>query len=190
MITALDLAACEKHFVFGHRLKLTDEIEPTFTALARAMRNGSFSEIAEGPTEVIFVARDDVRNALRMGLAFYEACEWIYGRKAFGLRLMAWIAKKRPVMLIGFAILDFAMLRRSSNHLLTSVEISRLADQAERARDDSLMLKHLWQYDARFKDVFAPKRLRNAFADQPSMKRHLQEVAVARDARSMRAPLP
>ncbi|MGC9953683.1 MAG: hypothetical protein ABSD21_05355 [Rhizomicrobium sp.] len=179
IVRGLDLAASGTHSIFGHRLRLKEEIEGALKAAARAIRTTSFSDVATGREEIIFAARNDVRNALRMELALYEACEWVYGRQAFGLRLVAWIAKKRPTTMIGIMILGFAQLRRASNQLLSSEEIAALADTAEAAQRDSQQLQSLWKSDKRFRHIFAPKRIRAAFRDRPSYDRWIREVGLA-----------
>ena len=40
------------------------------------------------------------RTGFAIGLYLYEANRWIYGDGAFGLRFIAWIARKAPDILI------------------------------------------------------------------------------------------
>lgn len=178
-VSGLDIAASGTHSILGQRLRLKEEIQNTLKALARAMRTNTFSDVARGREEIIFIARDDARNARRFGLALYEAYEWIYGRRAFGLRFAAWIAKKHPIRIIGIMVLMLAQLRQSSNDLLSSEEISRMADEAERVRDDSRQIEQLWKSDPRFRDVLAPKRMREGLRDQISLNILQREIAAA-----------
>jgi len=179
IVSGLDIAASGKHSILGQRLKIKDGIENMLKMLARAIRTNSFSDIATGPEQIIFAARNDLRNDLRIGLALYEAFEWIYGRHAFGLRRVAWIAKKRPVRMFGVATIGFALLRHSSNELLPSEEMSRLADQAELVLGYSRRLQQLWKCDPRFRDVLAPKRVREGLRDQESLNIWNREIAEA-----------
>jgi hypothetical protein len=179
IVSGLDIAASGTHSILGQRLKIKDGIENTLRALAKVIRVKWFSDVATGPEEIIFAARNDLRNDLRIGLALYEAFEWIYGRHAFGLRHVAWIAKKRPVRMFGVAIIGFALLRQSSNELLPSEEISRLADQAELVLGYSRQLRQLWKSDPRFKNVLNPKRVREGLRDQPSLNNWKREIAAA-----------
>jgi len=179
IVSGLDIEASGTHSILGQRLRLKEEIGNTLKALAKAIRTNTFSDVATGPEEIIFAARNDVRNALRIELALYEALEWVYGRQAFGLRFAAWIAKKHPMKMIGFMILGFAQLRHSSNDMLSSEEISQLADQAELVLGYSRKIQQLWKSDPRFRNVLNPRRVREGLRDQPSLNNWKREIAVA-----------
>jgi hypothetical protein len=103
-----------------------------------------------------------------------------YGPTAFGLRLGAWIAKKKPDLLLHIAILGFARLRRTSDLLLPSEKIGALADQAEVNWKMSLKLKELARTRPEFRYLFTPKRFRQAFQDQSALNRFLKEIEAAR----------
>jgi len=179
-IEAMDIGASETDTALGHKLLFVNALPHTLRAMAKAFETGSLSKIGQGPTQSIFAARDDARNALRAGLAFYDATAWIYGPRAFGLRMVAWIARKKSDWIMDILILGMAMLRQNSNELLSTTEIASLADKAEQTRHDSHQMRELGKTDARFREVFSPKRVRQGMRDQPSYNIWFKEVELAR----------
>jgi hypothetical protein len=62
------------------------------------------------PAEEIAKARDDAKNGLLIGLYLHAANRWIYADGAFGLRFVAWIARKAPEPVIdGLALLTLRL---------------------------------------------------------------------------------
>jgi hypothetical protein len=179
-IDALDLKASKTHAILGHRIHLARELPNIYKLIARAFSSGSLSDILQQPEQVIFRARDDVRNAIRVYVAQYEAMKWIYGPTAFGLRFGAWIGNKRPDWLIPLIVLGFARLRQTTNELSSSEEIAAMAEQAEENARSSLQLRELARTNPEFRHLITRKRLRAAFQDQPAMDRFLKEIEAAR----------
>jgi len=180
-IDALDIRTSVSDSVLGQKLRFTTVLPVVFQVMTKSLESDTLLDIAQGPEQVISNARDDVRNAFRIALAFHEAMTWIYGPKAFGLRLAAWIAKKQPQLLVNMMILGFAMLRRKSNQFISSAEIKELAIKAEQARYDSLRIRELGRGDPRFATVFSPRRVRQGMRDVPSYNGWIKEIELARD---------
>lgn len=178
-IKALDLDQSEKHKVLGQKLGLVTRLTPTLRQISKALRSGALIEGLRSDTEIAG-ARDDIRNALRIALAFHEASAWIYGQQSFGLRLGAWIARKSNRLTRGAFILVWIKLRHVSNDLLSSSEIRLMADEAENIRALSEQLKTLQQNDKRFSEVLNPKTVREALRDKSSFERFLKEIQRAR----------
>jgi len=179
-IVALDIGNSESDVVLSQKLRFTTVLPIVLQAMASAFESHTFLDVALGPEQVISSARDDVRNALRIAVAMYEATAWIYGKKAFGLRLAAWIAKKKPPLLVDMMILGFTMVRRKSNQFYSSAEIADLAHKAEQARCDSLRIRELGRSDPRFAKVFLPKRVRQGLRDMPSYNNWIKEIGAVR----------
>jgi hypothetical protein len=70
-IEAMDLEASRTDTIFGRHFAFIKELPVIFRALSRAQEHCSLTELAQGPEHPIFEARNDVRNALRMAVAFY-----------------------------------------------------------------------------------------------------------------------
>ena len=95
-IDALDLQPSQRDAILGRRLNLLALLPTGLENVSKAISMGHFAAIADEPAEEIAKARDDARNGLLIGLYLYEANRWIYGDGAFGLRFIAWIARKAP----------------------------------------------------------------------------------------------
>jgi hypothetical protein len=76
-IGALDLEASRTDAILGHRIHLARELPNMYKLIARGLSSGSLSEILQQPEQVIFRARDDVRNAFRIYVALYDAMKWV-----------------------------------------------------------------------------------------------------------------
>lgn len=181
-IEALDIGASQTDRIFGERLELVRELPSVYANISKALASGALSQILTQPNHVIFCARDDVRNSLRIYVALYEAMKWIYGPMAFGLRLGAWIGRKQPELLMPLMILGFARLRQTSNQFLSSEEITKLADQAEANAQMSNQIRKLAKEHPEFRTLITAKRMRLAFQDKPAMDRFLREVEAARQS--------
>jgi hypothetical protein len=179
-INALDLKRSEDDAVLGRKFKFADSLIPALRDIAETLRGGPLEqEPTSSPAEIAH-ARDDIRNALRAALAFYEANQWIYGPRAFGLRLAAWIAKKSDRRVMAAFIVIWIRLRKSQNHLLSSGEIADLATSAEKTRDNAKQLQLLQRRDKGLQKVLTPKRIKVALVDEPSLTRFLNEIQCAR----------
>ncbi len=181
-IEALDIGASQSDRTFGERLELVRELPSVYASISKALASGDLSQLLTQPNDVIFRARDDVRNSLRIYVAQYEAMKWIYGPTAFGLRLGAWIGRKQPEMLMPLLVLGVARLRQTSNQFLSSEEIAKLADQAEANAQMSNQVRELAKAHPEFRPLFTAKRMRMALQDKPTMERFLREVEAARQS--------
>jgi hypothetical protein len=81
-------------------------------------------------TEEIASARGDAKNGLLIGLYLHEANRWIYGDGAFGLRFIAWIARKPPEPVIDGMTLLMFRLRQVPGAILPSDKIAEMAENA------------------------------------------------------------
>jgi hypothetical protein len=70
--------------------------------MARTLRRNKLSDALKLPPGELFAARNDVCGALAISQDFYEATRWIYGNRAFGMRLAAWLSRS-PVKWRGTA---------------------------------------------------------------------------------------
>jgi hypothetical protein len=180
-VKAFDLGASQIHQTTDQKFGFVKALPGTLRDISHAIAGSSFVEIAQTSGRELLDARDDARNAFRIARAMYEATEWIYGQQAFGLRLMAWIAKKAEPKFVGMHILVWVAIRRTSDGYLLSPEIAALADQAEDIQRKSQQIKRLGTDDPRFTKVLVPKRLRQGLTDRASMSLLLREIAAARE---------
>ncbi len=187
-IKAFDFDKAESHKILGQKFNFIDVLPSALENTAIAFSMGHFAQAAEAPTEEIAKARDDARNSLQIGLSLYDAFEWIYGEGAFGLRFIAWLARKAPDAVIDGWLLGIMRLRAVPDAILPSEQIAEMARQTQIICKASKHLEWLWQHDPRYKQVLDPKRIRAAFVDQISLKRWQKQV---RDASisSLDAPM-
>jgi hypothetical protein len=175
-IKALDFRDAEKHAILGQQMNFAEVLPSALQYSATAFRAGLFFEAANAPTDEIALARDDVLNALKIGQSLYDGLKWIYGERAFGLRFVAWFARKAPDPLIDVLILPALRLRAIPGAILPSDQIAAMAKQALAAETVSHQLQQLWLCDPRYKAVLSPKRIRAAFNDKVSLERWQTEV--------------
>jgi hypothetical protein len=155
---------------------------PKLRELAVALRHGKLEDAAQRPNVQITQARDDVRNALRIAPASYDAMSWIYGPKALGLRFAPWISRRADRRMKAGMVLGFITLRDAGADLLPSEKIAQLGENAERLCNLSQQLRAL-RNDPRFADIITGKRLRRAFKGKISMGQFLAEGQRARMVR-------
>jgi len=165
--------------VFGKDMNFIQVLPDVFRAMARTLRRNTLSDALKLPPEELLSARDDVRGALRIAQDFYEATKWIYGNRAFGLRLAAWLsrsaASQRALLVLGFAL-----LKRSDHPFLPSDQIVNLARLAAGAKQDLLGLKKISQSDPRLAALITPKALRRAFSNSNEFERFRRQMIAAR----------
>jgi hypothetical protein len=175
-VDALDLQPSGTDSMLGHKLNLPRLLPSGLGNVSRAISMGHFAEIADAPAEEIAKARDDARNGLLIGFYLYEANRWIYGDGAFGLRLLAWIARKAPdPMIDGMTLLMFR-LRQVPGAILPSDKIAEMAKQAREVWIASNQHEWAWRNDARFAEILNPKRIKLAFADPIMLKLWRREL--------------
>lgn len=117
---ALDLQPSGRDSILGHKLNLLRLLPTGLADLSTAISMGHFAAIADAPAEEIARARDDARNGVLIGFYLYEANRWIYGDGAFGLRFLAWIARKAPDPVIDGMTLLMFRLRQVPGAMLPS----------------------------------------------------------------------
>jgi hypothetical protein len=161
--------------IFGQSMNFIQVLPIIFRDMAKALRKHSLADAFNFPLDELLAARDDVRGALRIGEDLYEGTKWIYGNRAFGLRLAAWLSRamapQRALLVLGFAL-----LKRTDHPFWGSDQIAELVLQAEIAKRNSLRLKEIAESDPRFSDVLNPKRIKSAFADEIALKRWQREL--------------
>jgi hypothetical protein len=101
-IRAFDLTRAGSDSILGKQLNLIELLPCGLKDVSIAISMGNFEGVANAPEEEVARARDDLKNSVAIGLFLYDANRWIYGDGAFGLRLLAWIARK-PLPLDNFA---------------------------------------------------------------------------------------
>src|SRR5262249_12231938 len=110
-IKAFDMDRAETDEILGQNINFINALPTVLNDVAVAFSMGTFAKAAEAPPEEIAMARDDVRNALQIGLSLYDALERVYGPGAFGLRLCAWLARKATDDMIDGLTLPMLKLR-------------------------------------------------------------------------------
>lgn len=167
--------------VFGQSMNFIQVLPIIFRDMAKAFRQYSLADALNFPLDELLAARDDMRGALRIGEDFYEGTKWIYGNRAFGLRLAAWLSRVMGPAQRALLVLGFALLKRTDHPFLGSDQIAELVLQAQKAKRNSLRLKELAESDPRFSTVLTPKRIKPAFANENAWKhwqRQLNAITV------------
>jgi hypothetical protein len=175
-IRALDLANAGAHSILGKKLNLIELLPSGLDKVSAAISMGNFERIADAPIEDIARARNDAINGGGTGFFHYDATRWIYGDKAFGLRLLAWIARKAPDALVESMMLLMFRLRQVPGALMSSEQIAALAGQAFETWKASRRYEWLWRNDPRFAEILNPKRIKLAFADEIALKHWQHEL--------------
>ncbi len=156
-----------------------DALPVVLDDLSRAHASSALMEAIERSRPELLCARDDVRNVLQIATDMHDALKWIYGPKAFGLRLAAWLARHLSREKKAELILHFVLFRRMTTESLSSAEIQELATAAAVIRDQSLRIRYLGENDPRLKTLFAPRSLRRALQSRSGLETFVKK---ARDA--------
>jgi hypothetical protein len=173
---ALDLTKAGSDSVLGQKLNLIELLPSGLKNVSAAISMGNFDRVANASVEEIACAREDTKNSLAIGFYLYEAQHWIYGDGAFGLRLLAWIARKAPNALVETMTLLMFRLREVPDAILPSDKIAEMAWQARDVCIASQKLEWLWRNDPRFSEILDPKRIKAAFADEIALRRWQREL--------------
>jgi hypothetical protein len=176
VIQALDLANASKHSILGHKVNAVELLPIGLKDVAIAMSMGNFTQIAKASEADIGQARNDARHALLIGYYLYEGNRWVYGDGAFGMRLIAWIVRKTPMLIMSLLTLVMFRLRQVPNAVQSSEQILQLAQGAYSNWIQSKELERLWLSDPRFSKILDPKRMKTAFADEVALKRWQSEL--------------
>ena len=175
-IDALDLQPSGTDFILGRSLNLLKLLPTGLNNVSTAISMGNFAAIADAPAEEIANARNDVKNGVLIGFYLHEANRWIYGEGAFGLRLLAWIARKAPdPMIDGMTLLMFR-LRQVPGAILPSDKIAEMAKQARDVYIRSKAHEWFWRNDPRFSEILDPKRIKSARTDEFALNRWQREL--------------
>ena len=175
-IRALDLTKAGSDSILGKQLNLIELLPGGLKNVSAAISMGNFEHVASAPAKEIARARDDAKNSVAIGFYLYEANHWIYGDGAFGLRLLAWIARKAPDALVETTTLLMFRLREVPDAIFPSDKIAAMAQQAREVCTASKKLEWLWRNDPRFSEILNPKRIKLAFADQIMLKLWQREL--------------
>jgi hypothetical protein len=73
--------------VFGQHMNFIQVLPDVLRVIAKTLRRNSLSDALKLPLDELLAARDDVCHASTMSRDFFEATKWIYGNRAFGMRL-------------------------------------------------------------------------------------------------------
>jgi hypothetical protein len=165
--------------VFGKDMNFVQVLPDVLGAMARTLRRNKLSEALKLPLGELFAARDDVCGALAISRDFYEATRWIYGNRAFGMRLAAWLSRS-PASQRALLVLGFALLKRSRYPFISSDQIAALAREAAAAKRDVVRLRQIGETDPRLTPLITPKGLRDAFSSTKDFEKFQRQVIAAR----------
>ena len=165
--------------VFGKDMNFVQVLPEVLRAMARTLRRNKLSDALKLPLDELFAARDDARGALAISRDFYEATKWIYGNRAFGMRLAAWLSRS-PASQRALLVLGFALLKRSGYPFISSDQIEGLARQAATAKRDIARLRQIGQTDPRLAPLMRPKALRVAFSSAEGFEKFQRQLMAAR----------
>jgi hypothetical protein len=80
--------------VLGKEMNFIQLLPEVLSLIARTLRRNTLSDALKFPQDQLLAARDDMCGALGISRDFYEATKWIYGNRAFGMRLAARMAAR------------------------------------------------------------------------------------------------
>ena len=164
------------HIVMGKRLNLAGGISSAFAEISRSLSSQDPLTVEQFSDAQIVTARDDFRHALHTAIDLYEATNWVFGKRAFGLRLVNWIFERPASNLKPICILGFAMLRRSGDFLESSSNIAKLASAAARLRVDSLKLRDIAENNPVWKSLLTPKNIRRSLLNKTEYELFLAKI--------------
>jgi hypothetical protein len=163
----------------GKDVNFIQVLPEVLSVIARILRRTTLSDALKFPQEQLLAARDDLRGALAISRDFYEATKWIYGNRAFGMRLAAGLsrsaASQRALLVLGFTL-----LKRSRYAFISSEQIADSAREAAAAKRDLLMLRKIGETDPRLALLITPQALRRAFSDPNEFEAFQRELIAAR----------
>jgi hypothetical protein len=165
--------------VFGQHMNFIQVLPGVLSLIARTLRRNTLSDALKFPLEELLAVRNDVCNALAMSRDFYEAAKWIYGNRAFGMRIAAGMSGS-PASHRALLVLGFTLLKRSRYSFISSEEIADSARKAAAAKRDFLRLKEIGATDSRLAHLITPQALRHAFSDSDEFEKFLKKIIAAR----------
>ncbi|MFZ0600856.1 MAG: hypothetical protein WAN05_05710 [Roseiarcus sp.] len=165
--------------VFGKDMNFIQVLPGVLSVMAQTLRRNTLSDALKLPLEELLAARDDVCAALAISRDFYEATKWIYGDRAFGMRLAAWLSSSAASQK-AMGVLGFALLKRSKYPFLSSDQIADLARKAAAAKRDALRLREIGETDPRFASLITPEALRRSFSSTNEFGAFQRQLIAAR----------
>ncbi|WP_210484642.1 hypothetical protein [Microvirga antarctica] len=181
IIKAFDLGESERLNIMGNSPQWLEELPSVLQNLSSALALGTLASAADAPATEIAQARSDAANVLELVLALFEVFQWVFGDKAGGIRLSAWIARKAPDGFGDGIVLVMLRLRIVPGAILSSEEIAAMAMESRKMLCDVREIQRLGRDDHRFKIVFSKKEIRAALRDPISVKRWISAVEKARN---------
>jgi len=160
---ASDFSRSNSDQALGKKLNLISQLPEVLSLLSELSERYTLTEISTFPKEELEAARNDFRYPLAIGENFYEATSAIFGPEAFGLRLVAWLARNLSPDEKAIGILGIAALRRGSDFLLDSQKISGTSQTAEIVLAMSSALQKL-QKMPEFSSVLSQENLRRGLS--------------------------
>jgi hypothetical protein len=164
---------------FGKHMNFIQVLPGVLRVIAQTLRRNTLSDALKFPLQELLAARDDVCGALAISQDFYEATKWIYGNRAFGMRVAAGLsrsaASQRALLVLGFAL-----LKRSRYPFISSDQIAALALQAAAAKRDMLRLREIAKVDPRLASLITPQSLRLGFSNTNEFQRFQRRMMAAR----------
>jgi hypothetical protein len=165
--------------VFGQHMNFVQVLPGVLRVMAQTLRRNTLSDALKLPLEELVAARDDMCGALTISRDFYEATKWIYGNRAFGMRLAAWLSSSAASQR-AMRVLGFALLKRSKYPFLSSEQIADLARKAAAAKRDVLRLRAIDETDSRFASLITPKALQRSFSSLDEFEKFQRQLMAAR----------
>jgi hypothetical protein len=180
-IRAFDIGDSERLKSLGIDPKWIHALPSTLQNISKAVEIGTLTSAADAPAAEISQARDDTVNAFEIVLSLSEPFQWLFGQKALGLRLGAWIVKKAPDDFFLGMVLRMLRLRQVPGAIFSSEEIAHMAVQSRKLLRDFREFQRLGREDPRFKNVFSKREIRAALNDAISRKRWMTAVEKAKN---------
>lgn len=111
------------HTVFGKRIDFANLIEPILIDLSKALGAISPNRPMPEPSKAI---RRELAQVIGIAVMLYRSMEWIFGRPAFGLRTINWIAANSSIKLPAAMLLFWTRYRAVSLNILPPDKIEAL----------------------------------------------------------------
>ena len=170
--TGLDIEGGETHQIYGQRLTLTKALGPVLSDISTSLDRFQLTDFT---TSELNAARDDVRRALKIGICTFNMSSRVFGSRALGLRLVAFIARSATLDLLFSWIALFARVRRGSSHLYSTQEIAVMARHAEASW---LIGEYFWalQSGAEIHKIAGPSEFKVSLQDSVSLPKMLENL--------------
>ncbi|MGH1573237.1 hypothetical protein ACRAWG_24430 [Methylobacterium sp. P31] len=180
------LSALNQHksdTILGIRFAFAEEIPAILHTLAISMKDIARSEPNDiGMNADLEMARDYMRESIAMVMNLYEATEWIYGRSAFGLKMLMRVFNNAPPTGGAVALLVWRQYaKRAGADIISSEAIGQLKAQTEIALSDARRLQAMAAEPA-LAPLINKRRLVQAFKSEAEFAGFLDQLRAARAA--------